>query len=372
MDSRRRLDYVDARLGEIRRDGLHRTMVRARVDGARIEVGGRSLVNLCSNDYLGLEAPAVGAGRVQASSRLVSGNDPACEELEAALAASKSYGAALAFPTGYMANTGVMQALIGRGDRILSDGLNHASIIDGARLSGARIEVYAHNDAGDLASRLGRGGARTFVVTEGVFSMDGDVAPLREILGMCADAGAVTMLDDAHGDFVWEGGTPGMLGVAGGPDVYVSSLSKALGSFGGYAASEARVAELCANRARPFIYTSALPSHIARHALLRLAADHSAARARLAGNARRLRAGLRRMGYDARSDTHIIPVHVGDERRAVALAGFLRNHGVFVQAIRYPTVPRGAARLRVSATASLSEADIEEALAAFELARSAP
>ncbi len=363
--------FVAGQLRDAKRDGLYRRMRYGRVRGARITIGSRTLLNLCSNDYLGMPAGSGRARQMQSSSRLVSGNDESYRELEGRLARHKSFRGSLVYPTGYMANTGVIPALAGKGDLILSDELNHASIVDACRLSGARIEVYGHNDMGDLERKLGRGSGNKFVVTEGVFSMDGDYAELGRITELARGAGAITVLDDAHGDFAVgrDGrGTPDQLRVAGRIDVYVSSLSKALGSFGGYVASRADVIDLCVNRSRPFIYTSALPSFLVEHSLGRLAADREAYRGRLLRNTRALAGGLRDAGYDVGSETHIIPLVVGDERRAVEVAGFLYRNGVFVQPIRHPTVPRGSARLRISVTARLSGKDVEFATGAFERA----
>ena len=358
--------------------------------GPRITVGagGRPLINLGSNDYLGMggeRVPAAGTGRLQfqSSSRLVSGNDPAYGRLERLLARHKSQQGSLVYPTGYMANIGAIPALAGKGDLVLSDRLNHASIIDACRLSGATVVTYSHNDMDDLRAGLraglpGGGGrprrnANTFVITEGVFSMDGDVAPLGEITEIAREAGAITVVDDAHGDFVMGAdgrGTPHSLGVAREVGLYTSSLSKALGSFGGYVAAQGNAVDLCVNRSRPFIYTSALPSLLVDTAIRRFESGRrEGRRRRLLENARRMAGGLAGIGYDTGlSATHIIPVMVGDEGVAVRMGAYLARNGVFARPIRYPTVPAGSARLRVSVTAWLSAADVEAALAAFEKA----
>ena len=371
------------------------------------------MVNLASNDYLGL-APGGGGGSAASGggggmgspgSRLASGNDGSYEALEGGLAAHRSAGAALVYPTGYMANLGAVQCLAGRGDTILSDSLNHASMIDACRLSGARTVVYGHNDTEALRGALreaaspgrGRGGrrGRAFVLTEGVFSMDGDVAPLPEVCEIAAAAGAHVVLDDAHGDFVMgEGGcgTADALGARGMVDVHTGSLSKGLGSFGGYAAADAEVVELLVNASRPLIYTSALPPAVVLDASGRLAAGRAreSRRRRLWSNVARLGGGLAALGFECSAGgggggaaaaapvpaaatcgvdtgglTHIIPVMVGAEGAAVDLGRELAGHGVFALPVRYPTVARGAARIRVSVTAHLSAADIDLAVDAF-------
>ena len=386
--------------------------------GSRVVVGGRTLINLASNDYLGLaprpqpqprragDAAGGGAeagpcGMGSPGSRLASGNDDSYAALERGLAAHRSSGAALVYPTGYMANLGAVQCLAGPGDTILSDSLNHASMIDACRLSGARTVVYAHNDAGALrgalreASRPGRGRGgrrgRTFVLTEGVFSMDGDVAALPEICEIAASRGASVVLDDAHGDFVLGAGgrgTDDALGARGGVDVHTGSLSKGLGSFGGYVAADAEVVDLLVNASRPLVYTSALPPAVVLDAAGRLASGRAreSRRRRLWRNVARLGGGLVGLGYecgaagvdgtaaaaagsacgaDTGGLTHIMPVMVGAEGAAVDLGRELARLGVFALPVRYPTVARGAARLRVSVTALLTAADIDLAIDAF-------
>ena len=381
-----------ARLDGLRRDGLYRRLRGGAVRGSRIVVDGRPLINLASNDYLGLEAPAQGAGAAPArmgspGSRLASGNDASYAGLEEALAAHRSAGAAVVYPTGYMANLGAVQCLAGPGDAVVSDSLNHASMIDACRLSGARIEVYAHNDMDSLRGALagaegrregaaGGGAGRTFVLTEGVFSMDGDVAALPEICDLAASHGASVILDDAHGDFVMgDGGrgTADALGVAGMVDVHTGSLSKGLGSFGGYVAADADVADLLVNASRPLVYTSALPPAVVLDAAARMAdaGARESRRLRLWSNVGRLGGGLAALGFECGAGaaagglTHIIPVMVGEEGAAVGLGAELARLGVYALPVRYPTVARGAARMRVSVTALLTEADMDCALDAF-------
>lgn len=385
---------ASARLDGLRRGGLYRRLRGGEVRGSKIVVDGRPLINLASNDYLGLAAPSIGAegGLGSPGSRLASGNDASYGGLEEALAAHRSAGAALVYPTGYMANLGAVQCLAGPGDAILSDSLNHASMIDACRLSGARIAVYAHNDMDSLRGALagakeGGAGGRTFVLTEGVFSMDGDVAALPEICEMAAPRGASVVLDDAHGDFVMGGegrGTADALGVAGMVDVHTGSLSKGLGSFGGYVAADAGVVDLLVNASRPLVYTSALPPAVVRDAAARMAdgAARESRRRRLWSNVKRLGGGLASLGFECGAGgggngagaaggspgggmTHIMPVMVGSEGAAVDLGAELARLGVYALPVRYPTVARGAARMRVSVTALLDADDIDCALDAF-------
>ena len=415
-----------ARLDAIRRDGLYRTLRGGAARGSRIVVGGRSLINLASNDYLGMagmpaaaaaaassagrdpsppsrgaRAPAAAAAAAGScrqlgspGSRLASGGDESHAALEAALAGHRSAGAALAYPTGYMANIGAVQCLAEPGDTILSDSLNHASIIDACRLSGARTVVYEHNDMGALRAALApaarrRPRGRVFVLTEGVFSMDGDTAPLPEICELASSRGAFVVLDDAHGDFVMGAGGRGTadeLGVQSMIDVHTSSLSKGLGSFGGYVAAAADVVDLLVNASRAFVYTSALPAAVALHAASRLnaAGYRERRRRRLLSNVRRLGEGLLGAGFGlgagglrggrgrgrgaAPRTTHIMPVMVGSERTAVRLGRELETAGVFALPVRYPTVARGAARIRISVSALLTAADIDYAVSAFAAA----
>ena len=215
-----------------------------------------------------------------------------------------------------MANIGAVTTLAGKGDCILSDSLNHASIIDACRLSGAKITVYGHNDMDDLEKKCKKSKGRIFIVTEGTFSMDGDLSDAHRICEIADKYAAISILDDAHGDFAL--GKKGMGSWENSkrkPDVYVSSLSKALGSFGGYVASSARVVDLCTNTARTMIYTSALPSHIASHAMMRILYPLRLARQKtLEKNTIHLHKYLQKAGYDTNNSSHIIPVHIGDEK----------------------------------------------------------
>ncbi|MCS6768164.1 MAG: aminotransferase class I/II-fold pyridoxal phosphate-dependent enzyme, partial [Candidatus Nitrosocaldus sp.] len=248
---------------------------------------------------------------------------------------------------------------------ICSDELNHASIIDACRLSRADVRVFRHNDTSSLEAILTSSRARRrMVITEGVFSMDGDMARLDEIGKLCREHDAILVVDDAHGDFIYgrsHRGTAEYMGADECVDILISSMSKALGCFGGYIASSSEIVEYLINRSRTFIYTSALPALFARAALKALEmVEHGICTVdgrrvhlqdRLIENTAMLRNALHRYGFDLKGSTHIVPVMVGDERLALEFADMLLEHGVFAQAIRYPTVARGAARIRVSVTA---------------------
>ena len=244
-----KLSFVNSRILAIHKQGLHRKTTPSLTRGSEIIIRGRRLINACSNDYLGI-APSVGSqrtGKIQSSSRLLSGSDEAIHKLESVIAKTKPFDASLVFPTGYMANIGAVTTLAGKGDCILSDSLNHASIIDACRLSGAKITVYGHNDMDDLEKKCKKSKGRIFIITEGTFSMDGDLSDAHRICEIADKYAAISILDDAHGDFAL--GKKGMGSWENSkrkPDVYVSSLSKALGSFGGYVIV---YVDLCTNTA---------------------------------------------------------------------------------------------------------------------------
>ena len=367
-----KLAFVNSRILAIRRQGLYRKITPSLTRNSEILIGRRCLINACSNDYLGI-SPSVGmqrTGKMQSSSRLLSGSDEAIHKLESVIVKTKPFTASLVFPTGYMANIGAVTALAGKGDCILSDSLNHASIIDACRLSGAKITVYGHNDMDDLEKKCKKPKGRVFIVTEGTFSMDGDLSDARRICEIADKYGAVTILDDAHGDFaLGDTGMGSWEHFKRKPDVYVSSLSKALGSFGGYVASSRRITDLCTNTARTMIYTSALPAHIASHAMIRIQYPLRPARQKILGkNTILLHKYLQKAGYDTNNCSHIIPVHIGDEKITVAFSKKLLKNGIYAQAVRYPTVEKAHARIRLSVTASMSLAQIRAISDAVEYA----
>ena len=366
-----KLRFVDLELEQIKQNNLYRKLRYGKSNQAHITINGKKLLNLCSNDYLGMPVTKIKIKQMQSSSRLVSGNDESYKTLENKLAKHKSQQSSLIYPTGYMANLGSITAIAKKGDLILSDELNHASIIESCKLSEAKILIYKHNDMDDLNKKLKQKGKNKFVVTEGVFSMDGDFSKLKEITEIVEKSKAITIVDDAHGDFVVgvDGkGTPNYFNVAKKIDLYISSLSKGLGSFGGYVSSQNNVIDLCINKSKSFIYTSALPSFLVEYSLKRFESNREKQRKKLENNTNTLSKGLRQIGYQINSKTHIIPIVIGKEKTAMSFGEFLFERGIFAQPIRYPTVPKNKARLRISVTAWLSRKDITDTLAIFEQA----
>ena len=366
-----KLNFIDLELTKIKEVNLHRQLQYGKTHGSHITIKGNKLINLCSNDYLGIPITKIQTNQLQSSSRLVSGNDESYKKLESILAKHKSQQNSLIYPTGYMANLGSISTIAKKGDLILSDELNHASIIESCKLSDAKIVVYKHNDMNDLTKKIKIKSKNKFIITEGVFSMDGDLAPLKEITEISQKTNAITIVDDAHGDFVIgkEGkGTPEYFKVAKKIDLYISSLSKGLGSFGGYVASQNNVIDLCINKSKSFIYTSALPSFLIEHSIKRIKSNRVLQKEKLENNIEKISKGLEAIGYEMKSKTQIIPIILGDEKLAMNFGKFLSDNGVFAQPIRYPTVPKNQARLRISVTAWLSNSDIEKSLKIFEKA----
>ena len=371
MASKHKLNFIDSELKRIRRNNLYRKLRYGKTNGAYITINGKKLLNLCSNDYLGIPTVKIQFKQLQSSSRLVSGNDESYKKLEDALAKHKSKQNSLIYPTGYMANLGVISSIAKKGDLILSDELNHASIIESCKLSDAQVSIYKHNNMQDLQKKLKHKAKNKFVITEGIFSMDGDFSFLKQITEVSEKANAIIIVDDAHGDFVVgkDGkGTPNYFNVTKKIDLYISSLSKGLGSFGGYVASQNNVIDLCINKSKSFIYTSALPSFLIDHSMKRFESNREKQKKKLEKNTNQLSKGLTQIGYKINSSTHIIPIIIGNEKSAMDFGKFLFNNGVFVQPIRYPTVPKNQARLRISVTAWLSDVNIEKALEIFEKA----
>ena len=372
LDSKhKKLNFVDSELTKIKQKNLQRELRYGKIHGQHITIKGKKLLNLCSNDYLGIPSNRIKVEQLQSSSRLVSGNDESYKKLEKKLARHKSQQKSLIYPTGYMANLGAISSIAKKGDLILSDELNHASIIEACKLSGAKTLVYQHNNIKDLEKKIKRDGKSKFVVTEGIFSMDGDMPPLQEITEVAEKHDAISIVDDAHGDFAIgkDGkGTPDYLRVTKKIDIYISSLSKGLGSFGGYVASHSNVINLEINKSKSFIYTSALPGFLVEHSLKRFESNREKQKRKLEKNTNQIIQGLRDMGFDIKSNIHIIPIIIGDEKTAMEFGRYLSCNGVFVQPIRYPTVPKNQARLRLSVTAWLTNKDIDKILTVFEKA----
>lgn len=351
--------------------------------GAAVRVDGRTAVDFSSNDYLGLaadprlaEAAAAAlrdAGTGAAAARLISGTHPMHEALEVDLARLKGTEAALLFPTGYAANTGAIPALVGRGDAVYSDALNHASLIDGCRLSRATSRVFPHLDLDALDAQLRADAGqfrRRLVVVDAVFSMDGDLFPLDRLVETARRHGAWSYVDDAHGTGVLgrEGrGAAEHWGVEGALDVRMGTLGKALGTAGAFVAGSRTLREWLLNRARSFVFSTGTPPALAAatREALRIAAAEPWRRERVRENARRLRAGLAALGWSApgEGDGHIIPVPVGDAAAVVAAGAALRARGFLVGAVRPPTVPAGTSRLRLTVTAAHTADDVDALLA---------
>jgi len=344
----------------------------SKIAGAYITINSKTLINLCSNDYLGIVQPKISNKQNQSSSRLVSGNDNSFRILEEKLAKHKSQESSLIFPTGYMANLGVISSLVRKNDLVLSDKLNHASLIEACKLSNAKLSIFKHNDMNDLTHKIKTKAKRKFIITEGIFSMDGDFSNLNEISEISKRNNAIVVLDDAHGDFVVGNdgkGTANYFGVSKKIDVYISSLSKGLGSFGGYVSSKKNVIDLCINKSKSFIYTSALPTAIINDGIKRFDSNREVRRKTLWKNVEYFSDGLKKIGFDIKSPSHIIPIIVGKEKLVIEFSKYLFRNGIYAQAIRYPTVSHNQARIRISITASLTKKHITDALIVFEKAK---
>jgi len=374
---------LSARLAERRTANLYRQRpLLESPQGSRVWVDGRELLAFCSNDYLGLanhpqviEAWRAGAqkwGVGGGASHLVIGHSTPHHELEEALAEFTGRPRALLFSTGYMANLGAVTALVGQGDSVLEDRLNHASLLDAGLLSGARFSRYLHNDAVSLANRLGKAVGNSLVVTDGVFSMDGDLADLPALCAEARKAGAWVMVDDAHGF--------GPLGATGAGivehfglgvedvQVLVGTLGKAFGTAGAFVAGSEELIETLVQFARPYIYTTSQPPALACATLksLELLRSEHWRRDHLNALIQRFREGAQAIGLQLMdSATPIQPILVGDSGRALQLSQLLRERGLLVTAIRPPTVPAGSARLRVTLSAAHSAEQLELLLEAL-------
>jgi 8-amino-7-oxononanoate synthase len=370
---------VAERLEELRDRGLYRRLrLIESAQGPRVTLNGREVLLLCSNNYLGLadqprvrEAAAEAAlrwGAGAGASRLISGNMDMHRRLESRLAAFKGYEAALLFGSGYLANTGAIPALAGRGEVVLSDQLNHASIVDGCRLSRAETFIYRHRDLDHLAWGLREAGGRgALIVTDGVFSMDGDLAPLPELLELARRHGCRLMVDEAHATGAVGPGGRGSVaaaGLSGEVDVVVGTLGKALGAYGAYVCAEAQTIDLLVNAARSFIFSTAPPPPAvgAAAAALELLEAEPTMVERLQENAAVLRQALAAEGLPAaRSRTQIVPLEIGEAEPTMALCEQALERGVFAQGIRPPTVPEGSCRLRLTVMSTHDPTDLRRA-----------
>jgi glycine C-acetyltransferase len=346
-----------------------------------------NILNFCSNDYLGISthAEVVQATKRSirqispCSSRLITGNTCELEKLEAMLSTHRNTQAALVFPTGYLANVGTITVVADENCIIFSDELNHASIIDGCRLSRAKVKIFEHNNISNLEQQIRSvpGSLRKIVITEGIFSVDGDLANLKEICNICSSHDALLIVDDAHGDFIFGNskdssysGVPSYYGVNSKIDFHVSSLSKALGCFGGYVAASKRMRELLINKSKQFIYTSSLPSHLCVSAATAIQlANRGYLQKRLFRNIDLFGRGLLKMGLITNQPrTQIIPILIGSERDAVHFSRLAMIKGILIQPIRFPTVKRGSSRVRISISSLHTKADLLLALDAVEYA----
>ena len=378
------LGFVDAHVRDLRERGLFRQLpVLQSPQGPRIRIGGRELINMSSNDYLGLandaalrEAAMAGAqtwGGGAGAVRTIAGTLDVHQALESEIAAWKGVEATLVFQSGFAGNLGTIPALVGRGDVILSDELNHASIIDGCRLSRAEIRRFAHADADSLREQLAACAPdqRKLVVTDGVFSMDGDIAPLPDICDAAEAFGAMVMVDDAHGSGVLGRGGRGSVdhfGLHGRVQVQLGTLSKAIGSMGGYIAGSQALRDYLTHTARPVLFSTSHPPAVVEttRASIRVLTREPERVERLWDNARFFKQGLSNLGMDlGRSATPITPVIVGEAERAHALSDRLRQRGIFVQSVAFPTVPRDVARVRAMVSAAHSRDDLAQAVDAF-------
>ena len=379
------------RLADIKSAGLWRELRRVdSAQGPRIEIGGRTLLNFSSNDYLSLaNHPALREASVKAvekfgagagASRLICGSLAPFHELEETLAAFKGVEAALTFSTGYAAAIGTITALLGKDDIIIVDKLVHACIVDAAKLSSAKLRVFAHNDLNDLEkiltwaqeskSAIGNQQSAVLIVTESIFSMDGDAAPLKELVALKEKYGAWLMVDEAHATGLYGTNHRGLaeqLGVSDRIEIQMGTLGKAIGASGGYICGSRALIDFLVNKARSFIFSTAPVPAAAAAAIAGIQLIQTAE-----GEMRRKNLGCRVNEFvstfnlqPSTFNTAIVPIIIGDETAAVAAANQLREQGIFVPAVRYPTVARGAARLRVTLTAAHTHKDVEQLLLAL-------
>lgn len=373
------MKWLSEEIADIKNKGLYRGLnTIGSAQTARIKKDGRELILLCSNNYLGLSThPDVKKAAIEAvesygtgagGSRLTSGNTELYESLEEKIAQFKGTESAVVFSTGYMANIGAISSIVKKGDLILSDELNHASIIDGCRLSRAEVKVYPHKDVQSLEKMLRESRQeRKLIVTDGIFSMDGDIAPLPEIVELAEKYDAMVMVDDAHATGVLgkhSRGTCELFNVEA--DISMGTLSKALASMGGYVAGSYELIDYLRNSARSFIYSTALPppAVAAAKAAIEVIEKENPAK-KLWQNVALYKRGLEEMGFEITSETQIIPLLTGEAGKTMQAAEELERLGVYALGIRPPTVPEGMGRIRTSLMATHSERDINEALYAL-------
>ncbi len=381
----RPLEWITDELHRLEDEHLCRRLsLRQGVQNAsRVNLDGCELLNFGSNDYLGLAAnhlseraadvlPSCGWG--SGASPLITGHSTVHEELQQRLAEFEGTPAALLFSSGFVANVGTITALVGKGDVVHSDAKNHASIIDGCRLSGAQIRVYAHSDMESLRDNLRQasGFRRRMIVTDSLFSMDGDLAPLDRIAQLADDFDCMVMVDEAHATGVFGQLGRGVcehLGVEQAIPIRMGTLSKALGSSGGFVAGSRELIDWLTNRARSYVFSTSPPAPVAAAGLaaIEIVQQQPKRRTSLLHRAAALRNRLNQMGFDTRdSSSQIIPLRIGDPRQTMTMHHLLREQGCLVPGIRPPTVPRGESLLRISLTASHTDDHAENLLAALE------
>lgn len=385
MSQNNNLAWIEEEMARLRESGLLTNIrtIESAMDGW-VTIEGRRLLNFCANNYLGLaNHPRLRQAAVDAINRFgvgpgavrtIAGTNSLHVELETRLAAFKKAEACITFQSGFMANLAVLPALVGQGDVIFSDELNHASIIDACRLSRAQVVRYRHNDVVDLAAKVDETTEfrRRIIVTDGVFSMDGDIAPLPGIVEVAEAHGIMVMVDDAHGEGVLGKGGRGIVdhfGLHGRVDVEVGTLSKAFGVVGGLVAGRQVIVDWLRQRARPFLFSSAMtaPDVAACIEATNMLQESTALVDQLWANTELLRQGMQQLGFDTgASQTPIVPVMLGEAPLAQQVSRRLFEEGLFVMAIGYPTVPLGKARIRVMNSAAHSRQDLEQALDIFE------
>jgi len=379
------MDFIDGILASLKEKGLYRelrVLEGEQLPSARFD--GRTVINLSSNNYLGLTThprlreaalkAIVELGVGSASVRTIAGTMTIHEELERKLADFKHTEASLVLQSGFAANLGVIGSILDEGDLVISDELNHASIIDGIRLTKAARKIYAHRDMDSLKQVLEQSKEfrKKLIITDGVFSMDGDIAPLPEIADLADEYEAILMVDDAHSSGVLGRNGRGSIdhfGLHGRVDIQVGTLSKAIGAMGGYVAGSQRLRELMIHRARPLLFSTSHPPSVAATciAALDVLLDEPERIEKLWENARYFKDGLKRLGFDTgQSQTPITPVIAGQGALAMKLSDRLFEEGVFAQGIGYPTVPEAKSRVRTIVTATHTKDELDRALEAFE------
>ncbi|MDW3626137.1 MAG: aminotransferase class I/II-fold pyridoxal phosphate-dependent enzyme [Nitrososphaeraceae archaeon] len=368
-------DHINDQLHEYREKNIYREPLTSEIKGNTFYLGNKKVINLCSNDYLGLSQNNTVLSKIRdsliqvspCSSRLVSGNNINIIKLERILAIHRSSENALVYPTGYMANLGVITAISSSEHTIFSDSLNHSSIIDACRLAKSNnMMIFEHNNPDHLERLLKNSKGKKIIVTEGIFSMDGDMARLDLLTELAKKHDSILIVDDAHSDFVFGnfgnyGGIPEHFGVENDVDIHISSLSKGLGCFGGYVASSNLIRDLLINKSRQFIYTSAIPEHLCVAAItaVSILKKNKNIQKNFFIRIKWFINQLNQLGFNiGTTSSHIIPIIIGDEKVTFNFSKELFKKGIFIQAIRYPTVSLGKARLRLSLNMSIQQSHL--------------